>query len=294
MKTYILPIMRTYQPNSQCFVYPKHNDDFGVEQDFLEYVLAHDGLIAQSADAADWHYLPVYWTRWHLNHNYGETGLSELQREVDRVMLDDRRTFTICQYDDGPLVDLGAATVFLASRRTSQGIDIPLLCSAHREPVPRRRKKYLASFVGRLSTHPVRQEMLDALKHRRDVYICDGRKGTSFFVRTMLRSRIALCPRGYGGSSFRFFEAMQLGVVPLLIGDLDTRPFKRFIDWGQCSFFTQSASSVGSILDRLKPLDLTAMGRRAAATWEALTFRKWCGFVIRELETLRWSRWPKG
>ena len=288
MKIYILSVKYQFQPRTQPFKYPKHNRNFGVEQDFLKYLLKHKELTVGSSATADWHYLPIYWTRWHLNHNYGKSGLSELQREVNRLILDDSKTFTICQYDDGPLVDLGATSIFLASRKNAEGIDIPLLCAAHRKPLFKPSKKYLASFMGRLSNHPLRQQMAEFLRDREDVYVYDGIKATRYFVHRTLESYIALCPRGYGGGSFRFFEAMQLGVVPFLIGDLDTRSFKKFINWNELSLFSQSASEINDILDSLRKADLRLMGEKAAEFWEKeLTYQKWCKYVFKELETLR-------
>lgn len=279
---------KQFQPASQPFKYPEHNSDFGVEQDFLEFLLTHAELTVQSASTADWHYLPIFWTRWHLNHDYAKFGLTDLQREVDRVMLDDKRTFTICQYDDGPLVALGETAVFLASRKTSEGIDIPVLCSAHRRPFFKPRKRYLASFVGRVSTHPIRQGMFNALKGRNDVYLYDGNEGSKFYAKRMLESWVALCPRGYGGSSFRFFEAMQLGVVPFLIGELDTRPFKKWIDWDKLSLYSRSVSELNDILDSLQQVQLKRIGKNVAMVWkEELTYQKWCTYLVRELESMR-------
>lgn len=294
MNIYILPVDSKFQPKNVDIIYPPHNKDYGVEQDFHLYLQTHQELVTQNPNNADWHYLPIYWTRYHLNHDYGKLGLEELQQEVDRKVVDDRKTFTIYQYSRGPLVKLGRATVFLVSRRTKGGIDIPLLCSPHRVPLLNRipllkpSKKYLASFIGRLSTHPIRQEMAKHLKNRDDMYISEGNKGTRFFVKKMLESYIALCPRGAGGSSFRFFEAMQLGVVPFLIGDIDTRPFKEFINWDGVSFFSKSVSDLNDRLNSLKPSDLLSMGKRATKLWrESLTYQEWCGYVIQELQEIK-------
>ncbi len=290
MKIYILPVDSRFQPRNADVIYPPHNKDYGVEQDFHLYLQIHQELVTQNPNGADWHYLPIYWTRYHLNHDYGKLGLGELQQEVNTKVVDDRKTFAICQYARGPLVKLGRATVFLVSRQTKGGIDIPLPSSPHRVPprygilLLRPSKKYLASFIGRLSTHPIRQEMAVHLKNRDDVYIFEGNKGTKFFVRKMLESYVALCPRGVGGSSFRFFEAMQLGVVPFLIGDIDIRPFKEFIDWDRVSFFSKSVSDLNDRLNSLRPIDLLSMGKRATKLWrESLTYQKWCRYVIQEL-----------
>lgn len=285
MKIFILGINETVRPFKQGFAYPRHNKDFGVEQDFYKYLLSHKSLLVSKPEDADWHYLPVYWTRWHLNHDYGKYGSEELQRMVDAALIDDSRTFTICQYDDGPLVNLGRTVQFLASRKTELGVDIPLLCNQHRKPWFTPTKRYLASFVGRLDTHPIRWDMEAALRERSDVSILDGDLGTRAFVKRVLQSHLALAPRGYGGSSFRFYEAMQLGVVPLLLGDIDTRPFKRFLPWEDASIYVKDVAELSGILDGIAKNELIAMGKRAAVLFrEQLTYQRWCPYVIKELQ----------
>ena len=314
MKIYVLPLSLEFQPPARKTVYPKHNKkDYGIEQDFIEYLKRNPWIVTTDPDAADWHYLPVYWTRYHVGHNYGKSGRESLQHEVTKQIIDEERTFTICQYADGPLVDLGETTSFLASRRTDEGTDIPLLCSPHRAPLFYRTpffkppKKYLASFVGRFSTHPIRQEMARSLQDRSDIYVCDGikksrflikraldkyiplwkKRESRFFVRKMLESYIALCPRGYGGASFRFYEAMQLGVVPFLIGDIDTRPFKAFLDWDQMSLYARSVEEARDSLDSYAAEELLRLGKLARAVWyRDLAFGKWCRYVLKELETI--------
>jgi hypothetical protein len=204
---------------------------------------------------------------------------------VDGIVFDDEKTFTICQYDDGPLVNLGATRLFLASRKSAEGLDIPLLSSPHKKPLWSPRKRYTASFTGRIDTHPIRGRMVDALNDRPDVAIVDGNHGSRYFVRLTLASYFALAPRGYGGSSFRFFEAMQLGVVPILLGEFDTRPFKKFIDWASCSFFADEPIALPALLDSVDRATLLDMGRNAGAVYrDHLAFGQWCGYVIRELE----------
>lgn len=285
MKIYILNVDRRSQPERQGFAYPRHNRDFGVEQDFLNFLARTRSSIAAKPDSADWHYLPIFWTRWHLNHDYAQQGIEELQQIVDAALIDDARTFTICQYDDGLLVNLGRTFLFLASRKTEVGVDIPLLCNQHRKPWFNPKKRYLASFVGRLDTHPIRRDMAAALQVRSGVSILEGNLGARAFVRRVLQSHLALAPRGYGGSSFRFFEAMQLGVVPLLLGDIDTRPFKRFLPWEEASIYVKDVAELSGILDGIAKNELIAMGKRAAVLYrEHLTYQRWCPYVIRELQ----------
>lgn len=287
MKVYVIPINKLFLPKNQPAHYPSHNDDYGVEQDFLLYLQNHPEFIVSNSQEADWHYLPIYWTRWHINHDYAASGLEELQQAVDQAIIDDNKTFTICQYDDGPLVKLGSSKQFLASRKTAIGIDIPLLCSPHKLPFIRPLKKYTASFIGRFFTHPIRQQMADVLKDRKDIFLYDGDKGTKFYLQKMLRSKIALCPRGYGGSSFRFFESMQLGLIPFLIGDLDTRPFKSFFSWNEFSLYSSTIEDIIPKITSLDNDDLLQMGKKALTVWDQeLSYQHWCKYVFNELELL--------
>jgi len=242
-------------------------------------------LLTDNSALADWHYLPVFWTRWNVNHNYAKERLKELESILKTGILDPMKTFTVCQYDDGPIVKIRGMRVFLASRKSNTGEDIPLLSSKHKLPIFSPRKEYLASFMGRLSTHPIRQKMAEKLSGINDIYINDGDIGSNKFVNTVLSSYIVLCPRGYGGSSFRFYETMQLGVVPMLIGNIDTRPFKKYINWDDCSIFVKNPSNIPKILKKYSKEQLIMMGESAKSVWiENLSYLKWCKYVLEELQ----------
>ena len=276
----MLPLPEILRPEDQPWSYPNHNENFGVEQDFFRYLLNNSDLVTKNPQEADWHYLGVYWTRWHL--------ANQQKPHVETSILNDKKTFTICQHDDGPMVNLGDTIQFLASRKTASGFDIPLLSSDHRFPWWNPRKKYLASFMGRLDTHQIRQTMADKLCNRNDVYIFGKHKSPRSFVRKILQSYIALAPRGYGGSSFRFFEAMQLGVVPFLIGDIDTRPFKKYIEYDMFSLYTDDPKAGTEILDSKTREQLLAMGSEAKKIYEEkLAYQKWCKLVIKTLHDQR-------
>jgi hypothetical protein len=93
-------------------------------------------------------------------------------------------------------------------------------------------KQYLYSFLGG-STSWTRKMLFRMAPSRNDVIIEatdqyrhweDGsfEQQKSFrerYARIMASSKFALCPRGAGTSSFRLFEAMSLGVAPVIISD---------------------------------------------------------------------------
>ncbi|HEY0257099.1 MAG TPA: hypothetical protein VGC39_06635 [Candidatus Methylacidiphilales bacterium] len=284
MSVYILSVPPDLQPARQVNNYPAHNEDYGVEQDFTDWLRFNAQFCTTDPAQARWHYLPVYWTRWLVNHDYGKANIPDLQKAASAAILDSAKTFTICQYDDGPCVDLGQSRLYLASRKTKTGVDIPLLSRPHRRPFGWYRKKHLASFIGRLDTHPLRQAMADALKDQPDILITNFRGKSKPFVKRTLESCVVLAPRGYGGSSFRFFEAMELGIAPFLVGDLDTRPFKDQIDWDEISFFTDDPTQVLPLLKSKTKTDLVRMGRRAREVYrKRLQYGTWCELVHQDL-----------
>lgn len=287
MKIYVLPVPVAVQPVTQRYRYPRGNDDFEIEQQFLDWINKHPELTTSDSRAADFHYLPVYWTRYHVDHDYGKQGQEELQATVSAIIRDDAKTFTICQYDDGPLIDIGRTIQFLAARKGHSGIDVPVLRAPHRLPFFKPKKRYLASFVGRLSTHPMRAVMAESVKCRADVFLHDGHLSVRRFVRTLLASYACLSPRGYGGSSFRTYEAMQLGVAPIIICDRDTRPFRKFIDWDSFSIFDTEPRRTSAILDSTSKAGLLELSRCAAAMYEAhFAKQRWCHYVLEELKAL--------
>jgi len=287
MKIYILPVKKKFQPGRQPFLYPKYNDDFGVEQDFFEYLQQNPKLITNDSKNADWHYFPIFWTRYHLNRNYDPVGLQRLQDEVNQVILNDEITFTVCQFDDGPIVDIGASLQCLSSRKNASvtgSMDIPLLASPIQNiPKDQGKIEYLASFQGQFKNHEIRYELNELLSDRKDIFYGDGDKGIKFFTGKLLQSYIGLCPRGYGGSSFRLYEVMQLSRVPLIISDADPRPFKKAINWDKISFYIDEASKINDALKYASKCDLLEMGRKAREIWGLLRYKKWCKYVIEEL-----------
>lgn len=299
MKIYILPITAELQPSKQPFLYPSHNDDYGVEQDFLIWLKKNPRYLTNNPSESDWHYLPVYWTRWHLNHDFGndEKILAIIKKNVDNIIIDDHKTFTIVQYDDGPKINLGNSVQFLASPQNDTGIAIPLLCKKHKLPLFNKKKCFLANFSGSFETHSIRKELYSALTINNDVSLEPGSIGKPFlhrvltgnsFVEGIISSYIGLAPRGYGGSSFRFFEIMQLGTAPCHIGNRDVRPFKKFIDWDSMSYYTENITDLTNLLKNFDKKIALKKGKDAKAFFDKeLYYQKWCKFVIMELSMLK-------
>jgi len=285
MKIAILPVDNKFQPESTKLVYPSYAKDYGVEQDFLVWLQSNPHYITADYDNADWHYLPIFWTRWYYNHNYGKECKEEIQSECDRIIFDEKKTFTICQYAGGVKQNIGSTLQFQSSPFDKTDLMTPELCSGPNRPFFKPHKKFTASFVGKLNTHPIRKEVYNALADRPDVFFFDGNKGVKFYTRTMLKSYISLSPRGKGMGSFRLYESLFLGITPLVIGDFDSRPFRKWINWDEFSFFTSKIEDVKNIIEDNSPEVLIEMGDQAKKVYsEKLDFQKWCQYVWLKLE----------
>ena len=193
--------------------------------------------------------------------------------------------------EDGPIIDLGKVNVFSPAKRSNDFIDIPFIRTAMKKPFLPKGKKHKASFVGRTDLHSLRRDIVSQLGGLDDFFIksmgFNQKKDKKFYRDTMLSSHIVLCPRSYGANTFRFFEAMELGVVPFLIGDTDSRPFKDFIDWNEMSFYSNSLDEVVEVVKSTDKKKLKSMGRNAYKCWrDNLSQGNWCKFVFDELNQL--------
>ncbi|MEK0338223.1 MAG: hypothetical protein QQN41_12390, partial [Nitrosopumilus sp.] len=70
-----------------------------------------------------------------------------------------------------------------------------------------------------------------------------------------------------------------------LIGDIDHRPFKEYIDWNKISLYAPDEKGLEEKLRSIDKMELLEMGKRAAKVWkEDLDMQKWCKYVLKELE----------
>lgn len=282
MKIYILPVEP--QKPSKIRAFPQHSIGFNVETSFLGYLKQNDHLLTKNPDEADWHYLPVMWSYWQLSNNYGRDNRDKMQEMLDKIIIDKSKTFTVTEADNEPDFNNGKMVVFSAN---SGGNWIPLgiITLPHQLPTVRPEKKYLSNFVGNIKPWPTRMKMVELLSSREDVKIIQSKKGEELFVNTILESYSTLCPRGSALGSYRFYESMQLGVVPIMISDYDFRPFPDRINWNTCSYFLDDVNKLPELLDSLDKHELEMMGHNAEAVWKRL-FNEWPEYVIDHLRKL--------
>jgi hypothetical protein len=156
----------------------------------------------------------------------------------------------------------------------------------------------LFSFVGSADTHRVRRSIMrlqhpDAVlidSHAESLAIARGElprmspaEFLARYVRSIKDSAFVLCPRGGGTSTFRLFESMMLGRVPVILSDQWVPPHGP--DWESFSLRVKEneVNKIPDLLETCAP-DAPSMGRAARAAWvdwfsEGASFHRtveWC------------------
>lgn len=93
-----------------------------------------------------------------------------------------------------------------------------------------RLRPIVASFYGEISTHPCRKKMVEKLTGNNAFEFGCGLPHEKFMEKMQL-TEFALCPRGFGPTSFRFYESMCAGAIPVYISDDFYLPYRDKIDW---------------------------------------------------------------
>lgn len=122
--------------------------------------------------------------------------------------------------------------------RHDQELGLPAMSTASVEP------DLLFSFMGSPSA-PVRDALFGLPHHPRGVvervegfvFFDPGSRDFAArrarFLELLMRSKFVLCPRGHGTSTFRVYEAMAVGRVPVILSDKWVEPAGP--DWGSLS-----------------------------------------------------------
>lgn len=211
-------VLPDFQPR-QHHRYPEDNE-YEFERWFFENTQAHELIGKPRA------YLPVFWTAYWCNNGYGKkTGAAKrLQHFIDSLPRN-KQYWTICQYDDGPMVDFKDLDIKIFGMSGGR-IDypIPLLCQPHKYEFPGIKKDIFCSFIGS-DTHPIRRELVKEFEGKPDCFVTLKKHKMEDYCRILARSVFALCPRGYGKSSFRIAESLQYGCTPIYISDEFVKPY---------------------------------------------------------------------
>lgn len=119
-------------------------------------------------------------------------------------------------------------------------------------------------FCGHIGGIAVRQRMADAFRGKPGWWVSDERRSQDDYLSLMQSWDFALCPRGGGLSSYRFYEAIQCGSIPILFADDVALPFSEEIKWGQIAlrFPEHDAGNFDAVNSVLQHIDVKARRKR--------------------------------
>ena len=223
--------------------YPPFKNGLYLEEYFLNFI-KHNNPITKRK------YIPALWTNFQIE-GWFSNKKNEMQQALDNWIFNNPSSdgyFTIAQYDDGPKLNLPDNTIVFGA--CSGNIPIPLIYQDLNNTlvsIPKKsfnNKPILCSFVGCLTANNilpnVRDVMFKTLSNNPFFQMVNAGGWTPTvslnsqqkFIETTINSKFALTPRGYGRSSFRFFECFQLGTIPIYLwNDQNWLPFQNVIDY---------------------------------------------------------------
>lgn len=231
---------------SNSVTYPPFKSGFYLEEYFLNYMKNNN----KTKDKNGRLYIPALWTNFQIEkwfNNYKQI----MQNSLDIYILENSCNegyFTVVQHDDGPMLKLPENTVIYGA--CTGNIPIPLIYEdnnnnleniKNQKKTEYKKKEILCSFVGTL-THNLRYICVNKLLNIpgfkfnvKKEWSTDIEKNLQdFYIEETIKSKFALAPRGYGRSSFRFFEIFKLGTIPIYVwDDIEWLPYKDKIDYSK-------------------------------------------------------------
>lgn len=242
------------------FKYPPYRNDKIFEEYACDYF------------SNDPRYISAYWTR--IINTWDNNRINEYCNQLNQIVPIEG-AFTVCSHDDAPIKIWGdRVRYFSAGGKVKGTIPIPLIASNF--PYKPKEKDIFAHFSGSL-THPSRSELLELTGESRVVItIKEWSQKVTYLEQKcnfdlMARALFALCPRGYGTTSFRLYEALHLKCIPIYISDEHWLPFQNKIDWERICILCSSAKEGYNMALRLDHKRASDMVRYADSVKHELT-----------------------
>ena len=218
-------------------------------------------------------YLPILWDNFFSQaqaHSYwpGEFArrFRAMWRLLEGLSAKDNAYFTVLGIYDFPIWNwhLFPENIVVLAANGYGDAAIPLLKGdrAFRSQA----KDIRLSFLGRTSTHPSRERMREFFGS--SAYFWEG----DAWEEVMIRTAFSLCPRGLGPASFRMYEALSLGSVPVYIWEKRKwLPYEDAIDWSKIAIIAE-VSEMGRAKERIERIsddELSAMQKEIARIYDA-------------------------
>jgi hypothetical protein len=294
----ILELGKQFRPATNV-VYPPFKNGRYMEEYFYDYFMAHKDL----TDDIDHVYIPAFWTNLQIHPNFEsmKSNYNILLKRAYSLMPPDTKYFTVVQHDLGVLLELPKSTKVFGA--CFGDVPLPLIYEDTTNKLEniakiqsKSEKSHLASFVGTYTTHPLRVKMVRHIGKDKDFKFSvkhdwtDKVSGNQAdkFIETTLYSKFCLAPRGYGRSSFRFFEAIQLNTIPVYFwDDVEWLPYKDIIDYSKfaVSIHTNNIPNTAEILKSITDSQYNSMLEELEKVKYYFTLEGMSNYIITYLTT---------
>lgn len=107
------------------------------------------------------------------------------------------------------------------------------------------------------------------LKSTSDIYhlpTATKRDKIKNYLRELGKGKFGFCPRGGGSNSFRLYECLMVGVVPI-ITDVIQLPFTDDVDWSEFSIIG-SMNNIEELIEKTKTIDYEMYRQKGIDFWE--------------------------
>lgn len=230
-----------YVPNKDT--YPPFKKGYYLEEFFFLYMKNNNKKYSVDGRL----YLPILWTNFQIEDwfQYRKQEMQKVLNEYINTNPCEKGYFTVVQHDSGPMLILPVNTVVYGA--CSGNIPLPLIYQDTEnklENIPKKnfhKKNILCSFVG-ANTHTLRNIIYSRYYNNHNFrFIVNGgwtadveKYKQDNYIQTTINSKFALAPRGFGRSSFRFFEIFKLGTIPIYVwDDIEWLPYKDILDYSK-------------------------------------------------------------
>ena len=236
-------------------------------------------------------YLPIAWTDCLIKGN--------LREEMQAFLTNLNRAFsyfTVLQADMGfehpglrlsvpenlDLIMYSAGGDRQISNSHTNVIPVPLL-KEELEPVGIR-KNIAVSSQGS-GTHPLRQKIGEM--YSKDFLFLSP----STDWKTILESStFAVSPRGFGATSFRMYEALQLGTIPIYIWEEQKwLPFQEIVDWNSFAIVVEG-SEISTLKEKIESANASAMQANLSRHKHMFTYDYTVQYILHHVSHLHKSR----
>ena len=259
--------------------YPPYSSGKNTEEILFE-LLKNDAANIET----EYIYIPIFWTSIYTmrNHNGSFDDLYDWLDTLDKT----KKYFTIVQNDCGVFVRNFELNILVFSagggglniknddtvkecyynglkRSIFSGnagdYDIPLMCLPLLVGSSNYPRDIYCSFIGRYDTHWCRFKMAELLMNNTDYKFFESTTEIDAYKQILSRSVFTLAPRGFGYTSFRLFEAILSGSIPIYVWEEKCAlPFIDVLDWSKFAIVI-NINDVDNLPIMLKSVDIQEM-----------------------------------